>query len=86
MKVSGINAAMAHKIEMQKLVHQETIKQQQIKVIKDRQEELQTSLKPFFDEISSKLHTSRRAGPRRFSESRAGHSPLCFGGKIFRLD
>ena len=41
MKVSGINAAMAHKIEMQKLVHQETIKQQQIKVIKDRQEELQ---------------------------------------------
>ena len=41
MKLSGINAAMAHKIEMQKLVHQETIKQQQIKVIKDRQEELQ---------------------------------------------
>jgi hypothetical protein len=41
MKVSGINAAMAHKIEMQKLVHQETIKQQQIKVIKDRQLELQ---------------------------------------------
>jgi hypothetical protein len=41
MKASGINAAMAHKIELQKLVHQETIKQQQIKVIKDRQEELQ---------------------------------------------
>jgi len=41
MKVSGINAAMAHKIELQKLVHQETIKQQQIKVIKDRQSELQ---------------------------------------------
>ena len=41
MKLSGINAAMAHKIEMQKLVHQETIKQQQIKVIKDRQVELQ---------------------------------------------
>jgi len=41
MKVSGINAAMAHKIEMQKLVHQETIKQQQIKVIKDRQEEIE---------------------------------------------
>lgn len=41
MKLSGINAAMAHKIELQKLVHQETIKQQQIKVIKDRQEELQ---------------------------------------------
>ena len=41
MKVSGINAAMAHKIELQKLVHQETIKQQQIKVIKDRQVELQ---------------------------------------------
>jgi hypothetical protein len=43
MKVSGINAAMAHKIELQKLVHQETIKQQQIKVIKDRQVELQAS-------------------------------------------
>jgi hypothetical protein len=41
MKVSGINAAMAHKIELQKLSHQETIKQQQIKVIKDRQVELQ---------------------------------------------
>jgi len=41
MKLSGINAAMAHKIELQKLVHQETIKQQQIKVIKDRQVELQ---------------------------------------------
>ena len=41
MKVSGINAAMAHKIEMQKLVHQETIKQQQIKVIKDRKEEIE---------------------------------------------
>jgi hypothetical protein len=41
MKVSGINAAMAHKIELQKLVHQETIKQQQIKVIKDRQRELE---------------------------------------------
>jgi hypothetical protein len=41
MKVSGINAAMAHKIELQKLSHQETIKQQQIKVIKDRQIELQ---------------------------------------------
>jgi hypothetical protein len=41
MKLSGINAAMAHKIEMQKLAHQETIKQQQIKVIKDRQKELQ---------------------------------------------
>ena len=41
MKVSGINAAMAHKIELQKLSHQETIKQQQIKVIKDRQLELQ---------------------------------------------
>lgn len=45
MKVSGINAAMAHKIELQKLVHQETIKQQQIKVIKDRQSELQ-AMKP----------------------------------------
>lgn len=45
MKVSGINAAMAHKIELQKLVHQETIKLQQIKVIKDRQSELQ-AMKP----------------------------------------
>jgi len=41
MKVSGINAAMAHKIELQKLSHQETIKQQQIKVIKDRKEEIE---------------------------------------------
>ena len=45
MKVGGINAAMAHKIELQKLVHQETIKQQQIKVIKDRQSELR-AMKP----------------------------------------
>ena len=41
MKLSGINAAMAHKIELQKLAHQETIKQQQIKVIKDRKEEIE---------------------------------------------
>jgi hypothetical protein len=48
MKASGINAAMAHKIELQKLVHQETIKQQQIKVIKDRQEELQIMKTQYF--------------------------------------
>jgi hypothetical protein len=40
MKVGGINPAIAHKIELQKLAQQETIKQQQIKVIKDRQQEL----------------------------------------------
>jgi hypothetical protein len=40
MKVGGVNPAMAHKIELQKLAQQETIKQQQIKVIKDRQQEL----------------------------------------------
>lgn len=45
MKVSGINAAMAHKIELQKLQQQETIKQQQIKVIKDRKEEIE-NMKP----------------------------------------
>ena len=41
MKVAGINAAMARQIELQKLTHQETIKQQQIKVIKDRKEEIE---------------------------------------------
>ena len=40
MKVGGINSAMAHKIELGKLQQQETIKQQQIKAIKDRQEEI----------------------------------------------
>ena len=40
MKVDGINPAMAHKIELGKLQQQETIKQQQIKAIKDRQEEI----------------------------------------------
>ena len=40
MKVEGINPAMAHKIELAKLTQQETIKQQQIKAIKDRQEEI----------------------------------------------
>ena len=40
MKVEGINPAMAHKIELAKLTQQETIKQQQIKTIKDRQEEI----------------------------------------------
>jgi hypothetical protein len=41
MKAGIINPAMAHKIELQKLTHQETIKQQQIKVIKDRKEEIE---------------------------------------------
>ena len=40
MKVGGIDPAIAHKIELGKLQQQETIKQQQIKVIKDRQEEI----------------------------------------------
>ena len=40
MKVGGINPAIAHKIELQKLAQQETIKQQQIKMIKARQQEL----------------------------------------------
>jgi hypothetical protein len=41
MKVGGVNPAIAHKVELQKLAQQETIKQQQIKVIKDRQRELE---------------------------------------------
>jgi hypothetical protein len=41
MKVGGINPAMAHKVELQKLTQQETIKQQQIKAIKERQRELE---------------------------------------------
>jgi hypothetical protein len=40
MKVGGINPAIAHKMELQKLVQQETIKQQQIKVIQERQKEI----------------------------------------------
>jgi hypothetical protein len=41
MKVGGVNPAMAHKVELQKLAQQETIKQQQIKAIKERQKELE---------------------------------------------
>ena len=41
MKVGGINPAMAHKVELQKLTQQETIKQQQIKAIKERQKEIE---------------------------------------------
>jgi hypothetical protein len=41
MKVGGIDPAIAHKMELQKLSQQETIKQQQIKVIKERQRELE---------------------------------------------
>ena len=40
MKVDGINPAMAHNIELAKLTQQQTIKQQQLKVIEDRQEEI----------------------------------------------
>ena len=40
MKVGGIEPAMAHNIELAKLTQQQTIKQQQIKAIKDRQEEI----------------------------------------------
>jgi len=41
MKVGGINPAMAHKAELAKLVQQETIKQQQIKAIKERAREIE---------------------------------------------
>jgi hypothetical protein len=41
MKVGGVNPAIAHKVELQKLSQQETIKQQQIKAIKERQKELE---------------------------------------------
>jgi hypothetical protein len=41
MKVGGINPAMVHKVELQKLAQQETIKQQQIKAIKERQKEIE---------------------------------------------
>jgi hypothetical protein len=40
MKVGGIDPAMAHNIELAKLTQQQTIKQQQLKVITDRQQEL----------------------------------------------
>jgi hypothetical protein len=40
MKVGGIDPAMAHNIELAKLTQQETIKQQQIKAIKERQQEI----------------------------------------------
>ena len=41
MKVGGINPAIVHKVELQKLAQQETIKQQQIKAIKERQKEIE---------------------------------------------
>ena len=41
MKIGGVNPAIAHKIELAKLVQQETIKQQQIKAIKERQTEIE---------------------------------------------
>jgi hypothetical protein len=41
MKVGGIDPAIAHKIELSKLTQQETIKQQQIKAIKERQKEIE---------------------------------------------
>ena len=40
MKVGRIDPAMAHNIELAKLTQQQTIKQQQLKVITDRQQEL----------------------------------------------
>ena len=40
MKVGGVDPAMAHNIELAKLTQQQTIKQQQLKVITDRQEEI----------------------------------------------
>ena len=40
MKVGGIDPAIAHNIELAKLTQQATIKQQQLKVITDRQEEI----------------------------------------------
>ena len=40
MKVGGIDPAIAHNIELAKLTQQQTIKQQQLKVIEDRQEEI----------------------------------------------
>jgi hypothetical protein len=40
MKVGGIDPAVAHNIELAKLTQQQTIKQQQLKVIEDRQEEI----------------------------------------------
>jgi hypothetical protein len=41
MKVGGVNPAIAHKVELQKLSQQETIKQQQIKAIKESQKEIE---------------------------------------------
>ena len=40
MKVGGIDPAMAHNIELAKLTQQQTIKQQQLKVIENRREEI----------------------------------------------
>ena len=40
MKVGGIDPAIAHNIELAKLTQQETIKQQQLKVITERQKEI----------------------------------------------
>ncbi len=40
MKVDRIDPAIAHNIELAKLTQQQTIKQQQLKVITDRQEEI----------------------------------------------
>jgi len=40
MKVGGIDPAIAHNIELAKLTQQETIKQQQLKAIRERQTEI----------------------------------------------
>jgi len=41
MKIGQVNPAVAHKVELAKLTQQETIKQQQIKAIKERQKEIE---------------------------------------------
>jgi len=41
MKIESISPAMINKIELGKLTQQETIKQQQLKVIKERQIEIE---------------------------------------------
>jgi hypothetical protein len=40
MKVGAVDPAIDHNIELAKLTQQQTIKQQQLKVIADRQEEI----------------------------------------------
>lgn len=44
-------AALAQRIEYQKLIQQEMIKQQQLKVIKERQVQIQTQKGSYVDEM-----------------------------------